>query len=201
MALSMSARILLASQSPRRRQLLEQIGIGFALIRVNVEEQQRSAESPEQFVVRMAMEKAAAGRLASAAAGTGEPVLGADTIVVLGDEVLGKPVDRADGLAMLARLSSQTHEVLSAVALAGDPVQYRLSRSRVEFRAIPADERAVYWATGEPLDKAGAYAIQGRAAVFVRHIEGSYSGVMGLPLYETAELLAEVDIFPFENKE
>jgi septum formation protein len=122
-------------------------------------------------------------------------VLGADTGVVIADTVLGKPADRSAGIAMLQRLSGSTHEVLSAVALAGSGGEAtRLSASRVTFRTLTARECAAYWATGEPADKAGAYAIQGLAAVFVSRLEGSYSGVMGLPLYETAELLKESGI-------
>ncbi len=144
---------------------------------------------------RLALEKARAGwnarqRLADS------PVLGADTVVVLGDDVLGKPNDRKQALIMLARLSGLSHQVLSAVALVqGSREETRLSVSTVSFRQITDEERRRYCATGEPLDKAGAYAIQGRAAAFVSHLEGSYSGVMGLPLYETAELLTAFGAF------
>ena len=142
---------------------------------------------------RLALAKASSGH-AVAQARSAEwghlPVLGADTAVVLGDDMLGKPVDRADALAMLARLSGVTHRVLTAVALVhagGEAV--RLGESRVAFRALTSPEREAYWASGEPRDKAGAYAVQGLGAVFIRALEGSYSGVMGLPLFETAQLL------------
>ncbi len=200
----MAPRILLASQSPRRRQLLEQIGIQFAVIEVDIVEQRQAEESPEQFVVRMAMEKAQAGKSAAKSAGpglVGLPALGADTIVVVEQQVLGKPENRKAALATLASLSGRTHQVLSAVALAADTVTHRLSRSLVKFRTLSAAERTAYWATGEPTDKAGAYAIQGRAAVFVENLQGSYSGVVGLPLFETAALLANAGIFPFGEVE
>ncbi|WP_126453269.1 Maf family protein [Sulfuriflexus mobilis] len=185
--------IYLASQSPRRRELLGQIGVPFDVISVDVPEQRRPAEVAAQFVERLALAKARAGWQHSA---QDRPVLGADTIVVLDDEVLGKPADRADAEAMLARLSGREHRVMTAVALVGDLAgegheAMRLSISRVRFRVITAAERQAYCATGEPDDKAGAYAIQGRAAVFVEHLEGSYSGVMGLPVFETADLLME----------
>jgi len=130
-----------------------------------------------------------------ASLGTTLPVLGADTAVVLDGQMLGKPADRAAGLAMLALLSARSHEVLSAVALAvPGGVRSMLSRSQVRFRALSAQECAAYWDSGEPQDKAGGYAIQGRAAVFVEELHGSYSGVMGLPLFETAALLAEAGV-------
>lgn len=185
--------IYLASQSPRRRELLGQIGVPFDVVSVDVPEQRRPAEVAAQFVERLALAKARAGWQHSA---RDRPVLGADTIVVLDDEVLGKPADRADAEAMLARLSGREHRVMTAVALVGDLAgegheAMRLSISRVRLRVITAAERQAYCATGEPDDKAGAYAIQGRAAVFVEHLEGSYSGVMGLPVFETADLLKE----------
>jgi len=180
------ATLYLASQSPRRRALLDQIGVAHRVVAVAVDETRRPGEAPAVYVERLARAKAAAGL---AAAGGGW-VLGADTVVVLGDEVLGKPADRAAALVMLARLSGRRHQVLTAVALAGAAgVACRLSVSHVTFHPLQADEIAAYWASGEPADKAGAYAIQGRAALFVSHLEGSYSGVMGLPLYETGELL------------
>jgi len=130
------------------------------------------------------------------------PIVAADTSVVLAGEVLGKPRDRADGLAMLARLSGRTHQVLSAVAVrTAAGMQEALSLSEVRFRKIAPHEAEAYWRTGEPLDKAGGYAIQGHAAIFVEHLAGSYSGVMGLPLFETAELLhdAGVSLLPEED--
>ncbi|MBK8161846.1 MAG: septum formation inhibitor Maf [Gammaproteobacteria bacterium] len=181
--------VLLASTSPRRRELLAQIGVPFEVVAVEVDEGLRADEAPEDYVVRLALEKARAG-----AAAAGRPdarlALGADTVVVLDGDVLLKPSGRAEALAMLARLSGRTHRVLSGVAVAGRRELTRLSESRVTFRTIDAREREAYWETGEPADKAGAYAIQGVGAVFVTRLEGSYSGVVGLPLGETAEMLA-----------
>lgn len=184
--------IYLASASPRRVELLRQLGVEFRVQPADLDEEKFPEESPESYVRRIAEAKATAvrGQLAAEA-----PVLGADTAVVCDDEVLGKPAGTAAALEMLARLSGRTHEVLSAVALASaSGTQIRLSISKVRFRATTASERAAYCATGEPLDKAGAYGIQGFAAAFVEHLEGSYSAVMGLPLYETAELLASLGL-------
>lgn len=182
-----STSIYLASASPRRRELLEQIGVRFEVMIAPVDESRHSDEAPELYVSRMALEKARAGLARRAAA---RPVLGADTAVVVDGDVLGKPRDRADALNILQRLSGRTHHVYTAVALVDDEREAsRLSVSAVSFRVLSEDERARYWVSGEPADKAGAYAIQGRGAVFVSRIEGSYSGVTGLPLFETAELL------------
>lgn len=186
-------QIYLASASPRRRVLLDQLGVRHAPVAVSVDEQRLPGEAPQDYVVRVALEKARAGwRAAQARASC--PVLGADTVVVVDDEVLGKPRDRAQALAMLERLSGRSHRVLSAAALVDGREAVRLSVSSVTLRATTAEERAAYWGSGEPWDKAGAYAIQGRAAVFVARLEGSYSGVMGLPLFETGELLREFGI-------
>lgn len=189
--------IYLASSSPRRRELLAQIGVRYEVVEIEVDERWDSGEAPAAHVQRLALEKARAG-WARVAAPHAPPVLGADTVVVLDGRVLGKPMDRAHGLDMLAQLSGRTHEVLTAVALVRDERRaLRLSRSRVTFAALTPVQRAAYWDSGEPQDKAGAYAIQGRAAAFITRLEGSYSGVMGLPLFETAELLREfgMDIF------
>jgi septum formation protein len=186
--------IYLASASPRRRELLAQIGIRFETLAVAVEEYRDAAETPVDYVQRVALAKAHAGW---AVLGTRvpRPVLGADTEVVIDGEVLGKPQDRDHGLAMLARLAGRTHEVLSAIAVVtGTRVLTRLSRSTVIFRALSTEECAAYWLTGEPLGKAGGYAIQGRGALFVNDLHGSYSGVMGLPLCETGALLRELGI-------
>ncbi|MEZ5543016.1 MAG: Maf family protein [Pseudomonadota bacterium] len=192
--MSGNPRIYLASQSPRRRELLHQIGVSHAVLKVAVDETRRSGEAPQAYVARVALDKARAGRGLLGRAHT-QPVLAADTSVVCAGEVLGKPAGRDAGLAMLACLSGTTHEVLSAVAMAGAAGEaVRVSSSRVTFRTLTARECAAYWATGEPADKAGAYAVQGLAAAFITRIEGSYSGVMGLPLYETAELLKEYGI-------
>jgi septum formation protein len=183
--------IYLASASPRRRELLQQLGVRFEVLAQNVPEVRRAGESPEAFAERLAREKAQAG-WAQLAEAQRLPVLGADTIVVVDEQVLGKPANRDEALAMLALLSGRTHRVLSAVALIGqDKVRSRVCESRVTFRVIDVQERAAYWASGEPADKAGGYAIQGLGALFVERLEGSYSGVMGLPLFETGELLRE----------
>ena len=208
--------IHLASRSPRRRLLLEQIGVDYMIVDAPIEEALRPGESPEGFVERMACEKARAGVAALGDARRG-PVLGADTAVVIGARVLGKPRDAEHAMTMLGALSGRMHHVISAVAIAGgefcapsaDDQGRRLpvvettdretpkcatSTSRVWFREISFEERRAYCATGEPLDKAGAYAIQGRAAMFVTRLDGSYSGVMGLPLFETATLLREAGV-------
>lgn len=188
--------IYLASASPRRRELLEQIGVSYQRLQVEVPEVRDPAESPEEYVLRVALAKARAG-LALLDADDATPVLGADTEVVLDGAVLGKPRDRDDALAMLRRLSGREHLVLCGVALVGrDGEQGRLSVSHVRFRPIGDDEALAYWHTGEPADKAGGYAIQGRAALFIERLEGSYSGVMGLPLFETAQLLRHYGINP-----
>jgi septum formation protein len=186
----MAPFVYLASGSPRRRELLTQIGVPFQLLNVAVDESVVDGEAAEAYVARLAYLKALAG-LRARPPGESAPVLAADTSVVLDGAVLVKPTDRADGERMLRRMSGRTHSVLTAVALAdADGVQSRLSRSDVRFRDLSAAEVAAYWDTGEPHDKAGGYAIQGGGAVFVADLRGSYSGVMGLPLYETAELLA-----------
>jgi septum formation protein len=186
--------VYLASGSPRRRELLQQIGVSFRVVGTAVDEAVRMAETPRTYVLRLAAAKADAGWERSRDA-TDVPVLAADTAVVLDGKILGKPVDRLDAEDMLRQLSGRTHEVLTAIALrSAGGVQTRISRSEVTFRAIAAGEAEAYWETGEPHDKAGAYAIQGRAAIFVADLRGSYSGVMGLPLFETAELLAEAGV-------
>ena len=177
-----------ASASPRRRELLAQIGVPCALRSVSVDETPSPTETPEAYVERVARDKALTG-LANLGDGQG-CVLGADTSVVLDQHILGKPVDRADGLAMLAALSGRTHRVMTAVALASrEACEVRTVISEVTFRTISDDEAERYWASGEPLDKAGGYAIQGWGAVFVSQLHGSYSAVVGLPLCETAQLL------------
>jgi len=178
--------LCLASASPRRRELLQQIGVRFMVAGAEIDEVAVAGELPRAYVSRLAREKALAVRR------TGQrlPVLAADTTVVLDGRLYGKPRDRQEAIAMLGALSGRTHEVLTAVALAHGPgVGERLSVSAVRFRQLTADECSAYWDTGEPHDKAGGYAIQGFGAVFVESLSGSYSGVMGLPLFETAELL------------
>jgi septum formation protein len=182
------SRLVLASASPRRSLLLAQIGVPHRIVPADIDERRHAAESVEECVRRLAEQKAqqVLARLRDPA----PPVLGADTAVVIDGEMLGKPRDREHALAMLARLSAREHAVISAVALAHHGrVSTRLSHSRVRFRTLSAAQCASYWDSGEPRDKAGAYAIQGLGAVFVQSLQGSYSGVMGLPLFETAALL------------
>ena len=187
-------RIYLASRSPRRRELLDQIGVTYRVLDVAVDESARPGEEAAALVQRLALAKVSAGR-AVLTADDGRPVLGADTAVVCDGRVLDKPHGRDAGLATLAALSGRDHEVLTGVALAnGAHAAVRLSRSRVRFRDIAPVEAETYWASGEPADKAGGYAIQGLGAVFVADLAGSYSGVMGLPLFETAQLLGEFGI-------
>lgn len=178
--------LCLASASPRRGELLAQIGVTYEVAPAEIDEVRLSGEPPREYVLRLAREKACAVR----ARRPQGPVLAADTAVVLGKSVYGKPRDRDDALAMLEALGGRAHQVLTAVALATPAgLTSALSESTVELRALSAAERRAYWDTGEPADKAGAYAIQGLGAVFVRSLSGSFSGVMGLPLYETAQLL------------
>lgn len=189
-----AARIYLASASPRRRELLRQIGIAYRLLPVVVDETPLPDESPSACVIRLALAKARAG-VEALARRRPHPVLGADTVVVVDGAILGKPRDREEGLTMLARLSGREHRVLSAVALATatrDAV--KAQESRVRFRELTRAECLSYWDSGEPLDKAGGYGIQGLAATFIAELRGSYSGVMGLPLFETAELLREFGV-------
>ena len=188
-----SPHVYLASSSPRRQELLTQIGIGYTLLHAGIDETQFPGEPADNYVRRVALEKVRAGR-ALLSGDPGSPVLGADTAVVVDDSVMGKPRDRHEGIEMLLTLSGRSHQVLSAVALAAGREAVRLSASRVTFRVLTRAQCAAYWDTGEPHDKAGGYAIQGRGAVFVSRLEGSYSGVMGLPVYETAELLQEFGI-------
>ncbi|WP_112053598.1 Maf family protein [Onishia taeanensis] len=178
--------LCLASASPRRLELLASIDVDCEVRPVDIDETPLPGELPRDYVCRLAREKALAGAVLSEL-----PVLGSDTAVVLDGEILGKPRDRAHALEMLAALSGNTHEVLTGVAVSGPQGLLDICvTTRVTLRAISPAEAAAYWATGEPRDKAGGYGIQGRAAVFVSHIEGSHSAVVGLPLYETAELLA-----------
>ncbi|MDX1434692.1 MAG: Maf family protein [Gammaproteobacteria bacterium] len=187
--------IYLASRSPRRRELLSQIGVEFRTLDVDVDEGARENEAPEALARRLALAKARAGAASLAASDARSPVLGADTVVLLGEAMLGKPRDRAEARDMIMQLSGRSHSVITAVALVvGDEAATRTSETRVWFRPIGAAECDAYCASDEPLDKAGAYAIQGRAAIFVARIDGSYSGVVGLPLYETAELIGQIGV-------
>jgi septum formation protein len=182
-------RVYLASASPRRAQLLDQIGVGCDILPVDLDESRLPAEAPREYVQRLAVAKART--LWTRLKQDRQPVLGADTTVVLADSIFGKPSDREEGIAMLRRLSGVTHDVFTAVALQSRQGCYaRLSVSQVTFRTLSDEDCVAYWETGEPLGKAGGYAVQGLAAVFIKRIEGSYSGIMGLPLAETAELLS-----------
>lgn len=183
-------KIILASSSPRRAELLRQIDVSYVQLPVDIDESWKPAEPAVAHVVRLAREKAMAGAELAQQRDIHLPVLGADTIIELDGEVVGKPADAEHARAMLQLLSGKTHQVHTAVCLVCDDMQSAaLSTSRVEFAGLTPDQVERYVATGEPLDKAGGYAIQGLAAQFIKNLQGSYSGVMGLPLYEVAELL------------
>lgn len=194
--------LYLASQSPRRRELLTQVNISFAVLDVDIDETEKNNESAENYVVRLAREKALAGWKLEKS--KNKPVLGSDTAVVINGTILGKPENQADASRMLDLLSGKTHQVMTAVALlnpsknAADTEQYELNSvinvSDVSFKVLSEREIEQYVQSGECHDKAGAYAIQGRAAAFITHLSGSYSGVMGLPLFETLELLNKAGI-------
>ncbi len=180
--------LYLASQSPRRRQLLEQIGVTFRVVDVEVPEHRAMAESPREYVSRVAREKARVGLVTLNDAKAA--VLGADTEVVLDDEVFGKPADASAAAAMLGRLSGRVHEVISTIWLVSHAGEWtETSVSRVRMPDLDEAIIASYIATGEPFGKAGAYAIQGHGATLIEHLDGSHSGVMGLPVFETARLL------------
>jgi septum formation protein len=188
--------LYLASQSPRRRQLLEQLGVRFDTIDVDVPEVRAPGESPADYVSRVAREKAGAGLLKLAAV-PGAVVLGADTEVVLGDEVFGKPADAVHAAQMLRRLQGRAHQVITVVWCTSAGREERaVNESTVEFGPLSELEIAAYVVSGEPMGRAGAYAIQGRAAAFIARISGSYSSVMGLPLFETADLLRRFGVVP-----
>jgi septum formation protein len=190
--------IYLASRSPRRAELLRQVGIEFVVQAVDIDEGREPTESAAEYVSRMAKTKA--GVVAGQLDGQQETyaVLAADTTIALDGDTIGKPANPEQCQSILQQLSGRQHLVLSAVALATPGnVALRISQSRVSFRSLSTAEIESYCACGEPMDKAGAYAIQGRAAIFIEHLEGSYSAVMGLPLYETAELLQDANIAMF----
>ncbi len=187
-------QIYLASASPRRKELLAQIGIKFECLTIDVPEEKKPHEAPQAYADRLALSKAQAGWESSERI-ENCPVLGADTIVVMDNIILEKPIDKDDGVRMLQLLSGNTHEVITSVAVMhGNHIKTACSISRVKFRKISAHEAAAYWETKEPTDKAGGYGIQGKAAAFVEHIAGSHSGIMGLPLFETANMLKEFGI-------
>lgn len=187
--------LYLASTSPRRRELLAQIGVPFDVLAVDVNEDPLPGEPALDYVQRLAADKAIAGLRLLQQRGLEGAVLGADTTGLLDGRILAKPADRDDAIRMLLEMSGRTHEVLTGVAVANSAgVQVACSRTAVTFRPIDAAEAGAYWDTGEPADKAGAYGIQGFGAVFVESIAGSYTGVVGLPLFETAQLLRQAGI-------
>lgn len=181
--------LYLASKSPRRRELLQQLGVVFETLAVDIEEIWDGKESAREYVSRLALQKAKAGK---AFAEKDWPILASDTEVVLEDLILGKPQSTEDAIDMLMSLSARTHEVYTAVALVHATEQIAVSINRVSFKELTAAQCRAYCDTGEPCDKAGGYAIQGQAAAFINRLEGSYSSVMGLPLTETAELLKSI---------
>jgi len=192
--------LILASQSPRRAELLKQIGISFVQMNVDVDESVLNNEVPEVYVRRLAQQKSLAGWSNSARQW---PVLGADTAVVVQGQILGKPLDEADASRMLNLLSGNTHCVLTAVAItypcdSGHREKSLLVESSVSFGPLCQEQIAAYWQSGEPQDKAGSYAIQGLGGQFVQHINGSYSAVVGLPLYETRQLLNDIGFLNYE---
>ena len=180
-------QLMLASTSPRRREILAALGLAFEVVPVDVDETPLAGEKPQAMVLRLAVAKAEA-----APGGPGLAVVAADTAVVVDGESLGKPRDCADCVAMLERLAGRRHEVLTGVAVStAMGTRTALSTTDVYFREIRRDEALAYWHSGEPHDKAGAYGIQGRGGAFVERIEGSYSGVVGLPVFETMALLEQ----------
>lgn len=188
--MSVSPKLHLASTSPRRREILASLGLEFDVVPVDVDETPLDGESPANMALRLSVAKAEAAEM-----GAGGIALGSDTVVVVDDRPLGKPRDRDDGLRMLQSLSGRAHRVLTGVAVSdGRQTLTALSATDVYFREIGRDEALAYWQSGEPRDKAGAYAIQGLGAAFVERIEGSYTGVVGLPVFETIELLRAAGI-------
>ncbi|MCP4387752.1 MAG: septum formation inhibitor Maf [Gammaproteobacteria bacterium] len=186
--------IYLASSSPRRAELLDQIGVQFKVNAIEIDETRFAGEPPAEYVCRMATEKAQVVARTLSAQQDGYRVLAADTTIALDGDIIGKPADQDQCRCILGQLSARQHLVLTAVALATpNDIACRLVQSRVSFKALSPAEIDSYCASEEPMDKAGAYAIQGRAALFIKHLEGSFSAVMGLPLYETAELLQDAD--------
>jgi nucleoside triphosphate pyrophosphatase len=184
-------QLILASSSPRRRELLDQIQVSYKVLPVNIDESQLPGETAEQFVKRLATEKAEAAYRQNPHC----IALGSDTIMVIGSSILGKPENKAHGIEILSLLSGNTHQVMTAVAVHSS--EYKacaMSVSEVEFAALTGQQIEAYWETGEPEDKAGAYGVQGIAAQFIKKISGSYSGIMGLPLFETAQLLEKSGI-------
>lgn len=194
----MQPQLHLASMSPRRSELLRQLGVVHSIIRADVDETPHKGEHPKEYVIRLAQEKALSGQAQLDEQEYGF-ILAADTAVVVDNRILGKPKTREEALEMMQLLSNRAHWVYSGVALAGNSVESRISESLVTFREVTKNEAIAYWESGEPADKAGGYGIQGLGALFVTRIEGSYSGVMGLPLYETTQLLIKAGIDPLTN--
>ncbi|PPD46332.1 MAG: septum formation inhibitor Maf [Methylotenera sp.] len=185
-----NSTIILASRSPRRVELLKQIGLDCEIYPADIDESQLPNESPVQYVLRLAQEKATACASMLPTEYLNYPILAADTTVALSDLVLGKPVDDDDARDMLSKLSAGTHQVHTAVALSfNGELEVLLSSTNVEMMTLSAEQIEQYIATGDPRDKAGSYGIQGLAGAWIKRIEGSYTGVMGLPIYETAALL------------
>jgi septum formation protein len=194
-------QLYLASRSPRRRILIEQLGVHYKTLDVDVDERPHEGENPSDYVARLAMEKAKNGW---DQVGNGKiPVVGADTCIVFNDQIIGKVDSREQSRALLKQFSANSHQVLTGIAMIGEKLEgnrpalkqrVRVNNSNVTFRALTEEECERYWETGEPVGKAGGYAIQGIAAAFIEKIEGSYSGVMGLPLCELSELMSEFGI-------
>lgn len=183
------SQIILASASPRRAELLDQVGISYEIQSVDINEDPMLNESAVDLVQRLAIEKSQAIKNAD------KPVIGSDTLGLMGGQLLVKPTDVENSIKMLSAMSGNWHEILTAVAITyKDNTTVLLNRNRVLFRKISQDEMIRYWETGEPQDKAGSYAVQGIAAMFIERIEGSYSGIMGLPLFETMQLLNDLGI-------
>ena len=192
----MTPDLILASASPRRSELLNQVGLAHTIQAADIDETPLNKEAPADYVLRVAHAKSLA---IYQQCNKNAVVLAADTSVVLGSTIMGKPENLQRAIAMLSSLSANTHQVYSAVSIRGQKTQQVLSVSDVTFRAISEQEIIQYWKTGEPADKAGAYAIQGLASIFIQSIQGSFSGIMGLPLFETAQLLANEGIQIFNE--
>jgi septum formation protein len=184
--------LVLASKSPRRAELLKQLGLSFSTVKREVEEVLLRGELPEEFVLRLAGDKNNAVRAKLKGA---QIVIAADTVVVIDDSIIGKPKSHEDGIRILEMLSGREHKVYTGVVISTESHQYPvLSETKVRFRTLSKEEAEKYWLTGEPADKAGAYGIQGKGALFVSGIDGSYSNVVGLPLMETAHILNQLGI-------
>ena len=187
----MTSKIILASNSPRRAELLTQLGVNYQICAVDIDETPFKNESPLDYVQRVAAEKSATCLQLK---NTQYPILAADTVVVLNNQIMGKPENQQHAAQMLRYLSAQTHQVYSAISFRGKQHWQCVNITEVTFRSIQALEMAAYWNTGEPCDKAGGYAIQGMGSIFIESIKGSFSAVMGLPLFETAEILTKQGI-------